>query len=118
MRGAEPRDRRRHQGGADAREGDHPHATAAQAGDGLQLGLGVGEAGEDDVGMGDQGAPGVREGDAALAPLDQARAGLALQRRDLLRDGGLRVGERLGGGGEGALRCDLAQDAHTADVKH
>ena len=46
------------------------------------------------------------------------RAGLALERRDLLRDGGLREGQRLGGGGERAADRDLAEDPHAADVKH
>ena len=46
------------------------------------------------------------------------RAGLALERGDLLRDGRLRERERLGGGGERAARGDLPQDAHAADIEH
>ena len=55
---------------------------------------------------------------AARAALDELRARLAFERRDLLGDGGLRVGERVGRGGEGAVCRDLAQHAHPADVKH
>ena len=62
--------------------------------------------------------PGVGEADAAHAALDERRPGLALERGDLLRDGGLGEGERLGGGGERAALGDLAQDSHAANVKH
>ena len=55
---------------------------------------------------------------AARAALHEDGPGLALERGDLLRDGGLREGEGLRGGGEGALDGDLAEDAHAADVEH
>ena len=71
-----------------------------------------------DVGVIDERAPGVGQPHAAAAALDELRAGLALERRDLLGDGRLRVRQALGGGGERALRGDLAQDAHTADIEH
>ena len=60
----------------------------------------------------------VGEPHAARAALDEHGAGLALERGDLLGDGGLREGERVGGGGERAPEGDLAQDAHAADVEH
>ena len=66
----------------------------------------------------DQRAASVGEPDAASPALDELRPGLALQCGDLLRDGGLRVGQRLGGGGEGAPGRDLSQDPHAADIKH
>ena len=44
--------------------------------------------------------------------------GLALERGDLLGDGGLGEGERLGGGRERAADRDLAKDAHAANVEH
>ena len=58
------------------------------------------------------------EAHAARAALHEDRAGLALERGDLLRDGGLGEGEGLRGGGEGALDGDLSEDAHAADVEH
>ena len=50
--------------------------------------------------------------------IDQLHADLLLEPRDLLRDGGLGVVERLGGGGEGASQRDLAQDAQQAEIVH
>ena len=99
-------------------ERGHPQAPAAQAGDRLQLGLGLGEPGEDPLGVADDGLAGVGEPHAARAALDEHGAGLALERGDLLGDGGLGEGERLGCGGERAPEGDLAQHAHAADVEH
>ena len=99
-------------------EGGHPEAAPAEPGDGLELGLRLAELGEDGVGVAHDGLAGVREADAAGTALDQRGAGLALERRDLLGDGGLGEGERLGRGGERAPGGDLAQHAHTADVEH
>ena len=66
----------------------------------------------------DEHAAGVREPDAARAALHELRPGLAFERRDLLGDGGLCVGERVGRRGEGALCRDLSQHSHPAYVKH
>ena len=44
--------------------------------------------------------------------------GLALERRDLLRDGRLGEGQCLGRGGERAAGRDLAEHAHAANVEH
>ena len=115
---AEARDRLGHDRRAGAGEGGQAQAPAAQAGDRLELGLGVGEAGEDRVGVLDQRATGVGQAHAARVALDERRAGLALEGGDLLGDRGLRVGQRVGGGGEGAARGDLAQHAHSADIEH
>ena len=68
--------------------------------------------------MAHDGLAGLGQPHAARAALDQHRAGLALERRDLLRDRGLGEGERLGGGGERAPQGDFAQDPHAADVEH
>ena len=68
--------------------------------------------------MADDGLAGVGQPDAARAALDEHGAGLALERGDLLGDGGLGEGERLGRGGERAPEGDLAQHAHAADVEH
>ena len=76
------------------------------------------EAGEDRVGVADERLAGLGQADAARVALDERAAGLALERGDLLRDGGLREGEGLGGGAERAADRDLSEHAHAADVKH
>jgi hypothetical protein len=52
------------------------------------------------------------------ATFDQLHAGLGLEPGDLLRDGGLGVGERVGGGGEGAAQRHLAQDLEEPEIVH
>ena len=111
-------DRLGHDRRAGARERREPQAPAPQPGDRLELGLGVGQPGEDRVGVLDERTARVGEPDAAGVALDEPGAGLAFERGDLLRDGGLGVGERIGGGGERAAGGDLAQDAHSADIEH
>ena len=102
---------------ADSNDG-HPQAAAAQAGDRLQLGLGLGQAGHDRLGVADDRLARLGEPHAARAALHERGAGLALERGDLLRDGGLRERQRLGRGGERAADRDLAEHPHAADVKH
>ena len=116
--GAEVGDRERHQRRAGRLEGGHPQAPAAQAGDRLELRLGLGQAAEHGVGVAHERLARLRQAHAARAALHEDRAGLALERGDLLRDGGLGEGEGLRGGGEGALDGDLSEDAHAADVEH
>ena len=115
---AEAGDRGRHDRAPGARERAQAQAPAAQAGDRLELGLGVGQAREDHVGVGDERPAGLGEVDPARAALDELGARLALQGRDLLGDRGLRVVQRVGGGGERTPAGDLAQDPHAADVEH
>ncbi len=81
---AEVADRERHQRRAGGLEGGHPQAAAAQAGDRLQLGLGLGQARDDDLGVADQRLAGLGQAHAARAALDQDGPGLALERGDLL----------------------------------
>ena len=115
---AEARDRLGHDRRPGAREGGQAQAPAAQAGDRLELGLGVGQAGEDRVGVLDERAARVGQAHAARVALDERRARLALQGGDLLGDRGLGVGQRVGGGGERTAGGDLAQHAHSADIEH
>jgi hypothetical protein len=118
MRLRERRDRDRHDRRRRGLERRHPQPPAAQPGDRLQLGLGLGEARQDLVGVPHDRLARLGQPHAARAALHEHRAGLALERRDLLRDRRLRERERLGGGGERAAQRDLAEDSHTTDVKH
>ena len=93
-------------------------AAALELGERLELALGRGEAVEDHVGVADEQLAGLGQAHPAGGALDQARAGLGLERRDLARHRGLGERERLGRGGEGAVRGDLAQDPQASDVKH
>ena len=66
----------------------------------------------------DERAPGLGQPHAARVAVDEHGAGLALERRDLLRDSRLRVGQRLGRGGEGAAQRDLPEHPQSLDVEH
>ena len=65
----------------------------------------------------ERGAGGGRAHAPAVA-LDQRHARLGLERGDGLRDRRLRVGERLGGRGEGAARGHLAEHPQALHVQH
>ena len=93
-------------------------AATLELGERLELALGRSEAIEDHVGMADEQLAGLGQAHPADGALDQARAGLGLERGDLARHRGLGERERLGRGGEGAVRGDLAQDPQASDVKH
>ena len=84
----------------------------------LELVLGGGQAVEDRVGVADEQLAGLGQAHPAGRALDEARAGLGLERGDLAGDGGLGEGERVGGCGEGPGLGDLAQDPEAADVEH
>ena len=99
-------------------EGGHAQAPAGVLGDLAELGLGGGDLGQDALGVADEHLAAGGQADAARLALDQLHADLLLEPRDLLRDGGLGVVERLGGGGEGASQRDLAQDAQQAEIVH
>ena len=115
---AKLRDRLRHDrrvGGGEGGEAEHP---AAQARDRLDLGLCGGEAGDDPVGVGDEGAPGLGQADGPRAALDQSHARLPLEGRDLLRDCRRRESERVCGGGDRAVFGNRAQHPHPSNVEH
>ena len=61
-----------------------------------------------------------RVGQAHAAPgaLEQPHAGLALEHRELLGDGGRRELERVGDGGDRPALVQLAQQAQAAEVEH
>ena len=108
----------RQQRGGRAGEGGQPDPAAPQPGEGRQLGVGGVQLGQDRVGPADQGLAGLGQADAAGVALDQPGPGLALQGGDLLGDGRLAVGERLGGGRERAPQRDLAEHSEAAHVQH
>ena len=118
MRLGEAGDGQRHHGRRRRLEGGEAQAAPAQARDVLELGLGLGEPAEDRLRVAHERLARLREPHAAGAALDQHGAGLALERGDLLGHGGLREGERLGGGRERAAQGDLPEHAHAADVEH
>ena len=68
--------------------------------------------------MADERLARLGEADPARVALDELAAGFALERGDLLRDGGLREGEGLGGSAERAADRDLPEHAHAANVEH
>ena len=92
--------RRGHERGADALEGGEAKAAGARLDVRGELPLGVRDASEDRIGVSEQDLAGLREPRALAIAFDQDGAGFALQRRDLLADRGLRVGERIRGGRE------------------
>ena len=107
------RDRR-----AGRRERRQAQPARAQTLERAQLGLGVGEPREDDVGVADEHLARLGETDAARVALHQRRGRLAFQRSDLLRHRGLREVQRLGRTGERAAGRDLAQHPQSPYVKH
>ena len=72
----------------------------------------------DDVGVLEQQRARRRERQPAGPALEQLRARLALERRDLLRDRGLGQRQRLGRARERAEPRDLAERQHAARVDH
>jgi hypothetical protein len=55
---------------------------------------------------------------AGGSALQQHRSGLPLQQRDVPRDGGLGVAERVGGTGERAAASDLAENPESPYIEH
>ncbi len=107
-------DRLRHQRRPGGREGGGSQPPAAAGGDRRDLGLGRLHARQDPADVAGQRRAGCGRADAAAAALDQRDAHFPLQRRDRLRHRRLRVGEGVGGVGEGAVRDDLAEDVEAA----
>ena len=83
-----------------------------------KLGLGVGQAAEDRIGMADERRAGFRERDASRGAVDERGASFAFERCDLLRHRALRVGQRLGGGRERPVRRDFAKHSQSANIEH
>ena len=107
---AQRHERRREQRPRGGRERRDPDRAADERRGGLELGLGRLEVVEDALRAAHEAAAGLGQRDPAAAAVEQRDPGLALERRELLRDGGRRVGERARGGGDRAAGGDLAQE--------
>ena len=118
MARAQRGDRGRGELGQRGREARDPH----RADDALRVGRDVGrrrlELREHEVGVADEHLGGAGEAHAAAVALEHGLADLALERGELLGDGGRREVQRVGGGRERPLLGDLAQDAQAAGVDH
>src|SRR4029078_12976987 len=66
----------------------------------------------------DQHLTGVGEADVAAGPFQHRGPGLALQHRELLREGARRVPECAGGGVHGPAPVNLAQDPEAVQIEH
>ena len=103
-------DGRGHQGRPRALEGRQAQAPGARLEVCGQVTLGVGDAAQDRVGVGEQDLAGLGRARPLAVAFDQHGPRLALERGDLLADRRLRVGERIRRGGEGAALRQLSKD--------
>ena len=79
-----------------------------------EVGLGERRALEQRVGVPDEHQRGVGQPHAAAGALEQRHAGLALEHRELLRDGRRRELQRVGDRGDRPALVQLAQQAQAA----
>jgi hypothetical protein len=99
-------------------EGGHRHPAGRPARVRRQLGLrGLGQ-GQDVLGPGGQQPARVGQFRAARGAVEQRRAGLPLQRRELLGDRGGGVPEGAGGGRDAALPGELDEQPQPAEIEH
>src|SRR4051812_35178641 len=83
-----------------------------------ELGVGRVDAAEDLRRAVGQQPPGGSEADPASDALQQLRAGLGLQSREVVRHGGLRVAELLRRRGDGFVARDGVEHAQAGHVEH
>ena len=116
--GESAQERRQH-AGPDALERPDPEPAGVSGLERAHVGLGREEARLDRVRVPQEDAAGLGQRDRARASgtLDEAEPDDALERRDLLRDGRLRVAEALGGAPERALVGDRLQRDEVAEVE-
>jgi hypothetical protein len=115
---AEAGERRGQQRRARGGERRQAHPAPAHSGDRVELCLGGGQAGQHDLGVVHERPARIGEANAATGAVDEGGPGALLERRDLLRDRRLGVGQSLRGGREGALLRDRLQDSQLLDVEH
>ena len=114
MGGADARDGGGHEPRERGREGADAQERALVVGDLGELGAGELEALGDRVGVLEQERAGRRELQAAAAAIEQPRADLVLERRDLMRDRRLRERELARRPRERPLVRDGAEGEHAA----
>ena len=95
-----------------------PQRRAVRARELGDLAVRLGEPVGDRVGVRQQQGARLGHRRTAGAAVQQPDAELALERGDLLRDGGLGQRERLGRARERAAPCDLAEGEQAAWVEH
>ena len=95
-----------------------PPAARDGAGSRGQIGLGERGARQQRLGVVDQHERRVGQPHAATGALEQLHAGLALEHRELLRDGRRRELERVGDCSDRLSFVQLAQEAQAVDVEH
>jgi hypothetical protein len=93
-------------------------AAGDRPGGGGQVGLGPGGAVQQRLRVAHQHERGVRQAHAAPGLLEQRDAGLALEQRELLRDGARRELERVGDRGDRPALVQLFEQAQAAQFEH
>lgn len=102
-------------GGQESAEPEH---SAPQPGDGSQLVLRRGHVAEHGSRVPEQPSPRVRDADWPCRPIQERETKLALERRDMVGDDGLRVSELERRRREGAALGDGVESAKPSQVVH
>ena len=102
----------------DGLEGRDPTPPGHASHGGREIGLGELGAVEQHACVTDEHERGVRQPHAAPRPLQELNPGLALEHRELLRDGGRRVLQRLRHRRDRAALVELVQQPQPAEVEH
>ena len=111
-------DRRQREAQRDGLERGDPPASRDGAGGRGEVRLGERRALEQRIGVADEHERRVGQAHAAAGALEQAHAGLALEHRELLRDGRRRELQRVGDRGDRPALVQLAEQAQAAQVEH
>ena len=108
----------RHESGGGGREGGHGDLTGYLVAQRGQVGFGRVQLGQQGVGVGDQDDGSRGEADPPALAFGEPHPDLALERGELLGDGGRRVAERGRGRRDRAVRADRVQHPKPTDIKH
>ena len=111
-------DRGRDERGPRALESCQAQPPGARLHVGSEIAFGVRDAAQDRPRMGKQQLARLGQPRALAIAFDQRRSRLSLERRDLLADRRLRVGEGIGGGRERTPLCEGAQDHEALGIEH
>ena len=118
LRGAQLAERHRHEAGGGGRERGEAHGRDVDAAVRAHVVLGAARGVEQRLGVLEHRGARLGERQAARLALEQLGPELLLEARDVLRDGGLREAQRVGGGGEGAARGDLSERLQQLEIEH